>query len=302
MFEEMISTAENTDSMPVKLKDKIFQLTQEFNGKINEFLTYNIDQDQNGFQRRSQILNNWNNWYNNFFEGYDRNNNPNSFLQIYNSARIYSLSSLQNSKAEIDTLKKETKEALEKSRELLLLLQKKGSIETVHDYAEIFRVQAQKHSNFRFSWRPSAIKIGIAQIWLLTSILLIGVLGIYILRIQDIIPIDYNNNATIITFQFITRLLITSFLIFLISFALRQFNVHNHLKTLNTHRQNTLDSFKLFLESIDSSDLSTRHALMMEVAKSIYEAGQSGFIAGKDGSDSNASIIELTKFIKTPQS
>jgi hypothetical protein len=62
MFEEMISTAENTDSMPVKLKDKIFQLTQEFNGKINEFLTYNIDQDQNGFQRRSQILNNWNNW------------------------------------------------------------------------------------------------------------------------------------------------------------------------------------------------------------------------------------------------
>jgi hypothetical protein len=36
---------------------------------------------------------------------------------------------------------------------------------------------------------------------------------------------------------------------------------------------------------------------MMEVAKAIYEAGHSGYISTKDGSDSAPSIIEMTRFV-----
>jgi hypothetical protein len=40
-----------------------------------------------------------------------------------------------------------------------------------------------------------------------------------------------------------------------------------------------------------------RNALMMEVARAIYESGETGYITSKSNSDTGSSIMEVTKYL-----
>lgn len=297
MLDEMISIAENYDSIPDGLKNLIFTFINEFNGFATRIKDYNIDNDPSNFQQRNRIITNIQNWYQTIFQGFDNNKNINNFLQVYNSLKIHSLLSLQKDKAEIDVLKEETATANKKANEVISLLQAKASAETVQDYATIFQSQSFKHSNFKIGVNPLQIKLGNAEIWLFIALIQIFIFGLFVVNVNKILPVDFSAQPSIVTVELITRLLIISFSIYLVSFAFKQYNIQKHLHTLNRHRQNTLNSFKLFIESLDSNDIVTRNALMMEVAKAIYESGQSGFIGGKESTDNSPSIIEMTRFV-----
>ncbi|GAB2678194.1 hypothetical protein GCM10027036_34800 [Flavihumibacter cheonanensis] len=297
MLDEMISIAESHESIPIGLKNLIFTYINEFNVFAAEIKNYNIDNDPSNFQLRNRIITNIQNWYLNIFQGFDNNRNINNFLQVYNSLKIHSLLGLQKDKAEIDKLKEETETANKKANEVISLLQSKASAETVQDYATIFQMQSLKHSNFIIGFKPLRFRLGNAEVWLFISLIQIFSFGLLVVNINRIFPIDFSNKPSIVTVELITRILIISFSIYLISFAFKQYNIQKHLHTLNRHRQNTLNSFKLFIESLDANDIATRNALMMEVAKAIYESGQSGFISGKESTDNTPSIIEMTRFV-----
>ncbi len=71
-----------------------------------------------------------------------------------------------------------------------------------------------------------------------------------------------------------------------------------HLYTLNKHRGNTLSSYKLFIQTMGTEDKETRSLLMRDVSKSIFDAGQTGYISSKDAPETSNIINEVTKIIK----
>ncbi len=308
MIDEMISLSESNIHMPSGLKSELLKIISEFNRQAKALLNYNMDQDaERSFQIRTRLIESIRGWYNSLYStAYSQPNGtvtPSSFLQVYNYIKTQSLASLQKDKSEIDNLKAELEKSTKNVNELLNLLQSKASGETVQDYAKIFENEAQKHSSFRLFTDWKNIKIGSAQIWLCFSIVFIISFIIIIKYLNSIYPIHFEiskgvpNSVGAITLELFTRILIISFAIYIITFTFKQYNVHNHLYTVNKHRQNTLNSFKLFISSLDPTDIVTRNALMMEVAKAIYESGQSGYISNKDSGDSNPSIIEMTRFV-----
>lgn len=300
MIDEMISIAETNTTIPSGLVEQIYGYANSFSEQAKEIKAYNIDNDQSNFQNRNRIINRVLQWYNSLLLGYDvaNNNRAYNFLPLYSFFKNYTLLSLQKDKTELDALKKNVGDTNSKAIELLGLLQAKASGESVQDYAAIFQKEASIHSNIHISFKPFKIKFGSAQIWLLLSIFLIVCFGFLIAKVNSILPIDFEkSNTSIITLELLTRLVVISFAIYLISFSFKQYNVQKHLHTLNKHRENTLNSFKLFIESVDASDTATRNALMLEVAKAIYESGQSGYISSKDSGDSSPSIIEMTRFV-----
>ena len=293
----MLTIVENNESIPNAYLESIQSLIGEFNEHAKSIKTYNIDQDPSNFQIRNRIITQIQNWYQFVFRGHDNNRKVNNYLQVYNSLKILNLISLEKSKSQIDKLIRDTNDTDKKAQEILKLLQVKASAESVQEYSSIFKNQALRHSNFAFKIKPFHFKLGNAEYWLIISILLILGFAYFIFNVNTIFPIDLNQKTSIVTVELITRLLIISFVIYLVTFSFKQFNIQKHLHTLNKHRQNTLNSFKLFIESLDQGDTVTRNALMMEVAKAIYEAGQSGYISSKDGGESAPSIIEMTRYM-----
>ena len=104
-------------------------------------------------------------------------------------------------------------------------------------------------------------------------------------------------DPTQITLEYLRRLLIVSFLIYVVSFLIKQYSVQKHLQAVNKHRANTLNSYKLFIQSLENADSGTKQSLMVEIARAIYESGQTGYINSKDDSGGIPSILEITKMV-----
>ena len=68
-----------------------------------------------------------------------------------------------------------------------------------------------------------------------------------------------------------------------------------NLCTTNTHRQNALNSFELFSRSIPEGDNTIRQQLILEVAKTIYSPGQTGYLGGKE--QIRTGLPDFTKII-----
>jgi hypothetical protein len=296
MIDEVIAIAEVSNVISWDLFSQFNRYIGEYNNLAGAVMQYNLDNDNN-FSQRNNIIKSVREWRTALFNGFDVNKNSNNFLLLYNTIKMYGLQSLQNDKTEIDRLKKTAEQLNYEAVEILNSIKNTASRETVENYAIIFQNQASNHSQLEISLKPFKFRLGNAQIWLMLAFVLIFGFIRFIFKIQDILPIDFTSDNSKIILELITRLVVVSFCIYLITFSLKQYNVQKHLYTLNKHRQNTLDSYKLFIDSLDQNDGTVRNALMMEVAKAIYEAGQTGYISQKDGADGSSSIIEMTRLV-----
>ena len=298
---EMIKISEQ-EAYPINIYSNILGYVSSFNGIADQMKVYSIDNDNN-FQIRINILNSVKNWHSNIYSGinkeqYDRAEN---FLLTYNFISFKKYDRLKDFNYEIDKAVLHLQNSQKDVDTVLNLLREKASSKTAEDYAVIFQNESLRHSNFSIQ-SLKKIKLGAAEVWLTFAIVMVGIFFYGSLHIKDYIPLEDKTNATVIAFQMITRVLIISFMIFLITFCFKQFSIQKHLSSVNTHRQNTLNSFKLLFESIDKEDVATRNTLMMTVAKAIYDYGDSGYINNKDG-DNSSSFVEMTKYVtqaKTP--
>ncbi len=177
------------------------------------------------------------------------------------------------------------------SKTIIEELKKTVSTQAVSDYAIVFEKEAKKN------------RIN-AGIWLSIGIILtiVFISSFIYENVCDIFPTEIINKTTneLVRYDYtnlLTKLILIAIQIFLISFSFKQYSINRHLQTLNTHRQNALNSYKLFTESIIGDDHSSRNVLMIQVAKAIYEYSQStGFLSDK-GQNVNSGIVELTKII-----
>lgn len=168
---------------------------------------------------------------------------------------------------------------------MIELLTNQAKEKSTEDYAAIFENLAKKN-RISSMW------------WLVISMISVTVFCFFIPYENKFIPVDATQGATVITLEYIKRLLIISFFIYIITFIVKQYSIKKHLETLNTHRQNTLNSYNLFLKSMGTAEQDVKNSLMVEVARAIYDSGQTGYINSKEDSNNNSSITEITKFIK----
>jgi len=301
IIDEMVEISYEQEFFPEKLRKQITTIVTQFVDFYNRILSYSIDKDgSQQFREHRTIIQQFNKWNDENYQGFDSNNKPKNFLTIYNAAKNFSKKSNEKEQKLLKSYLSDARKGKIDIDTILNELRKKASSETVIDYANIFKEQAEKYSSYTLRlnpWKNRILKIGAAQKWLIIAILLGSILIFAIKYLTKIFPLETNDPIEIKIIQLITRFAFISFLIFLVTFCFKQYSICKHLYTINKHRQNTLDSYKLFLESVNREDTMTRNALMMEVAKAIYDSGNTGYLSSKK-QESSPSIIEMTRLIK----
>lgn len=197
---------------------------------------------------------------------------------------------------------KELEQVVKDANTIIARLNQESGKIAVKDYAAIFEDQSKKHSWFEFSggWtKDIKIRAGAAQIWLIS-----GILGsLLLVFLFTIIDKFLNVNGASWTPENVTHLIgrfvLVSLLIFLISFSFKQYRINKHLHTLNTHRSNTLKSFEYLTKAPDKLEPASYNAILMKVAESIYESGNTGYINSSESHVEMPSIIDMTKIINS---
>lgn len=298
---EMININESR-TLPQQLASKI----DKFNSDILHF-TNQIEQSEKGTpdiiaKKKDQYLTNIKKYYDQCFR-IGHQDNPNKLIEYYSIVKSFGQSNNKLNK-EIENLKNsysdnivESKKGLEElkrhsseSKTILNELKKKTSNQTVSDYAIVFEETAGKYKTLSENWFKSGIILSIIFVILVLIVSFCKILSTEILAENgDFIRYNLSN--------LFTKILIVAVLIFLMSFSFKQYSINKHLQTLNTHRQNALNSYQLFTKSIVGEDENSQNALMIQVAKAIYENTQSTGFLNEKNQNVNSGIVELTKII-----
>jgi hypothetical protein len=182
--------------------------------------------------------------------------------------------------------------AIEKANDLNRELEAKAAQSVVSNYAKIFEDEEGKNIRSSVIWLVVSL--------VLSGLLILGLIESYRLdwfQISEKVMTKDGEKIVLNLPNLISKLFLISFCVFIISFCFKQYSINKNLQTLNNHRKNALNSYKLFVDSIGKDDLASRNALMLQVAKAIYEHTNSGYLSIKQGDNSSPNVIEFTKFI-----
>jgi hypothetical protein len=190
---------------------------------------------------------------------------------------------LENAKRqaiEIEKLKIKALEDLKSLESAASATRDVSSKKGVSKFSEIFAFQAKEN-------------LDASRIWLGISVIFSACMGWFLWdlfnKIQTAIE---KGTAKDITIQlFLAKILIFSFLSALLYQVIKNYNVNKHLFTLNTHRHNVLTIFKTFYEGSEESKV--KDAILLEATRTIFEAGNSGYISEKDGNPKVTELINI---------
>ncbi|MFA0964714.1 hypothetical protein AB9P05_23100 [Roseivirga sp. BDSF3-8] len=185
-------------------------------------------------------------------------------------------------------------------------------------YVQTFQEEAKNHRKFYKRWLRAGIATVVLFAGLFTCLsdLFVPNLDKYIAFTSNIEQVDQQNDGeanqkqgsngvpekslvnVYLFANLFSRLLYVSLGIFLIRFCFRQYSLQRHLYTENTHKAKALDSFKLFVETVDPKDKETRHTLVLELAKAIFENRPTGYLGAKaEANDPKVSLTDLMKMM-----
>ncbi|WP_296622394.1 hypothetical protein [Marivirga sp.] len=303
IIDELLDLRDQNDNIPSMLKSKISGFEQNMRSFIQNIVKEESGSADQIARQKVGYLSNIDKYYNNTFN-IDQNNS-NKLLEVYTIVKSLNHQSsnnlfdekLKSFREEFEHLTKEItneKESIIKnsaeSETILNELKKKTSEETVSDYALVFKNEATKASKLANKWLIAGI--------ILSTIFIIGFILLNASPYLNTEVLDDQGNLIRYSISnLVAKIFLISIFVFLISFSFKQYSVNKHQETLSKHRQNALNSYKLFTQSIVGEDENSRNALMVQVAKAIYEQTQStGFISDRNQSNSPG-IVELTKIV-----
>lgn len=206
-------------------------------------------------------------------------------------------------------------DARDRASKMLNQIENSSRSKFAHDYSEIFHQEAIQHSRFTV-WKGEPKKgnrfgIGFAEAYLILGSLLICIL-LYLVTNNFFIPQPFDlesdlelinemgfetvNYSQVLIPFYLKKLIILGLLVFSLRFCLKQFSIHKHLHTVNKHRANTLDSFDFFHKNLKEGDSESRDQYLIEVAKSIFNIKDTGFI--KNENHDSISFIDNYKFFR----
>ncbi len=184
------------------------------------------------------------------------------------------------------------------AKSLLDSLQNKVATQITYDYANIFLNQSKLHSKQIAKGEETFFSSSTK--WLFSGLLFTFLplaLLVFDFSLLGFLVIDYSESNIKIASTWLKRITIVGILLYIAKFSFNQFSINQHLATLNKHRSNALQTFKLFIDSISQDDSQTKNTLLVEVAKTIFDVGNTGFL-NKDQIDiKGSSIHEVTKVL-----
>jgi hypothetical protein len=273
--DEMMRIATNLDN---QIPEKLAANAHGYANGIITFLTQIADQGKGNAQEilslKEGTLKNIERFYRECIDKESNQPNQIGFLETFNTIKNLERHNWEKDLSDINKMKNEATSAKASIDTILTESQRKAATSTMANYAEIFG-------------RESKANYDRSRVWLITGILLILIFLIPLLftnwyeklPTEDVLAdgklIKYNLSYLII------KVLIFAIQIFLISFSFKQYSICMHLMTINKHRQNGLDSFKLFSESISKDNTTLLHELMLQLSKAIYEQTSTGYISVK---------------------
>lgn len=288
----------------LRIANEVRQAANGLKSQYDNFNRYTLKDPDN---TRNSAISSFTNWLTSLYSGVRKDGSQyhfNNFITTYSILSPWAkIKANQTASSQFDStdFKQKLKDLKKHETEVNKIVENmriKAADESVRDYSMIFRTQSEKHSKLSGTWyKPVTWKFGEAQKWLIGGIISGIVLIQVINNLDSIFTWSANDTTEIQIIQMISRFAVVSFMLYLIAFCFKQYSVNKHLFTINKHRQNTLDSYELFISSLSSEDGALKDALMMEVAKSIYESGNTGYLSAKHSENNTPSIIELTRLI-----
>lgn len=296
-----LATIDDTYKLPENFTRSIDYFTNVIIEYIDNFnLTYKQGVD-NLKEFKNDLYYKFMEFYNQEMDlNYDKNNHSNKLIIFYSIVKSY-ISINNNNDLKLNNFIQDIETEFlnklnfinESSNNVQIILEelsKRASEHPVSDYAIVFEKESSINNIFAKRWLYCGI--GISIIFVL-SIILFSIYGWFEIVVRDEAgKLLYYNFSNLFT-----KVVLVAIQVFFISFSFKQFNVNKHLETLNKHRQNALNSYKLFQQSIIGNDNGSHNALMIQVAKSIYEHPQSTGFLNENGQQMNSGIVELTKII-----
>ena len=188
--------------------------------------------------------------------------------------------------SEIENKNQKVEKTLEEADKTLESLRIVSAEIGVSKFASVFDKEAKQNKKTAYIWLFVSIVSAIGIVFFLHSIFnqLISVLGKSNIEFELSLQI------------FLTKLLIFSFLSVVFYQVVKNYNANMHLYTLNKHRQNSLASFRAFVESTE--DPKIRDAVLVQATRAIFEAGETGYVSSKDASTKGLEMIKIADQIK----
>ena len=190
--------------------------------------------------------------------------------------------------SETERLQKISEEAQQKEEKrqesfdkIYVQLQNQLAEKPISQYKEIFSDQAKKHRTMAWVWLSG------------TGLLTLAFGGIFawlfLWLLKDFVPTA--DNVSVILSNLLTKGFLLSLVFLLLNRSIKNYTAEKHLEVINTHRQNALETFDVFVTAAEGNR-ETRDAVLLAATRAIFEANQTGYLSAKTSSSDTASPVQ----------
>ena len=239
-------------------------------------------QQGNASQLREQYINN-------IRDAYDEHHNVITPTIAFASRLGYDFAGLERkakeSLAKMDQASADMTKILndfeKKAEQTLAVMQKAAAEMGVSQQAIYFKEEADKHTTESAKWLKYTL-------WM-TSI----TVGVAIVIIVLYLVFDPQFSTARLIQLAIAKLFILSVLYYGVIWTGKNYRAHQHNSIVNRHRQNSLSTFKAFVEGTD--DPSTKNAVLIRSTEAVFSPVSSGFSSSESESSGSPQIMEIIR-------
>ena len=171
--------------------------------------------------------------------------------------------------AAVEQLSAVVKANAEQSEQILKSLRAQSGTAAAITLSPRFEAQARSHRDQAFKWLVFGAVI----------VVLTGVAAFYFLVIATPGTQGLDASSAWFTYvhELVPRLFVLGVLVYLVTFASRNYRVNKHLQIVYEQRKNALDTCSLFTSA--SQDESIRNAAAAEIVRAIFQLQDSGYLS-----------------------
>ena len=262
------------DKLPEERKESISGCLNRFVGFAQKISTFDPEKESNPKSKRDELENGIVACYKDSY---------NIFLMDF---RIYFLEKeIRNidSKEYANEAKKNLEEIISQKDQvdkIVRSMQEASAEKGVSIYAGIFQEEAERNKKTARNWLIASI---------FAFVCLIG--GLTLIFTKLLITISGTGIAELDVESVFTRILLISFASIGLYQMLKNYNANMHQYSLNKHRENSLKTFRTFVDSTNDTEI--KDAVLIQATKSIFEAGETGYVSKKAGDNTFEIISKL---------
>lgn len=220
-----------------------------------------------------------------YTSGYSSNYCPFKIAQSDWEKTLKELGASELSDAEelIRQANKRAQSALREIEAISAKAKEAASIVGVAQHASYFKDEVAEHKRVSFRWLISTAFFGVAaagySLWSFHLGTIFSAEG----------SVAWWPHVTYLT----SRVIVLSVIFFGMAWSARNYRAHKHNEIVNRHRQNALRTFETF--AVAASDSATKDAVLLAATKSIFEAQNSGYLAGELEKVPSGTVVEVLR-------